>query len=211
MTAKAMTPAGKAPGRDKRYCGAKKHQGEGNCTRPAGWGTPTPGEGPCKLHGGCTPTVTRGSERQRAEREARKALEGFTEFEAVRDPIERLRLLAGRAEAWMVALEAKVAELTAIRYSAETAEQIRGEVQLYERAMTATGKVLVDLARLNLDERAIRLQEAQVQLLAAALGQALAEADLEPAQQQAIRTRVAELIEASDGQSPMPARRRLTA
>jgi hypothetical protein len=26
------------------------------CTRPAGWGTPHPGEGRCKLHGGSTPT-----------------------------------------------------------------------------------------------------------------------------------------------------------
>jgi hypothetical protein len=35
-------------------CGAKKRAG-GICTRPAGWGTPHPGVGACKLHGGSTP------------------------------------------------------------------------------------------------------------------------------------------------------------
>ena len=47
-----------SPGdRDKRYeiCGGKKRQGEGDCTRPAGWGTDHPGIGKCKLHGGSTP------------------------------------------------------------------------------------------------------------------------------------------------------------
>jgi hypothetical protein len=37
-----------------RYCGAKKRQGEGCCRRPAGWGTPHPGRGTCKLHLGST-------------------------------------------------------------------------------------------------------------------------------------------------------------
>lgn len=36
-------------------CGARRKQGEGTCTRPAGWGTPHVGIGRCKLHGGCSP------------------------------------------------------------------------------------------------------------------------------------------------------------
>lgn len=38
----------------KRYptCNSRKRQGEGLCTRPAGWGTDHPGQGRCKLHGG---------------------------------------------------------------------------------------------------------------------------------------------------------------
>jgi len=35
-------------------CGKKNRQGL-PCARPAGWGTPHPGSGPCKLHGGSTP------------------------------------------------------------------------------------------------------------------------------------------------------------
>lgn len=36
------------------FCDAKKRQGEGTCTQPAGWGTDHVGSGPCKLHGGST-------------------------------------------------------------------------------------------------------------------------------------------------------------
>lgn len=39
-------------------CGAKKRQGEGFCTRPAGWGTDHAGVGRCKFHGGATPRKT---------------------------------------------------------------------------------------------------------------------------------------------------------
>lgn len=47
-----MTPPDSEASRDSRYCGAKKRQSEGTCTRPAGWGTEHPGIGACKLHGG---------------------------------------------------------------------------------------------------------------------------------------------------------------
>jgi hypothetical protein len=49
-----MTAATIDPGRDSKYCGANKRQGEGTCARPAGWGTDHPGIGKCKLHGGGT-------------------------------------------------------------------------------------------------------------------------------------------------------------
>lgn len=51
-----MTTNESTPGREKRYCGGKKRQGEGTCTRPAGWGTDHVGTGCCKLHGGATPS-----------------------------------------------------------------------------------------------------------------------------------------------------------
>lgn len=39
----------------RAVCGARKRQGEGQCQRPAGWGTDHVGIGACKLHGGCLP------------------------------------------------------------------------------------------------------------------------------------------------------------
>ena len=41
-------------GRGDNLCGAKKRQGEGTCTQPAGWGTDHVGIGRCRLHGGST-------------------------------------------------------------------------------------------------------------------------------------------------------------
>ena len=46
---------GTAVERSYPICGAQKSQGEGVCTRPAGWGTDHAGEGRCKLHGGKNP------------------------------------------------------------------------------------------------------------------------------------------------------------
>lgn len=43
----------------RAVCGAKKRQGEGFCTQPAGWGTDHTGFGRCKLHGGRTPTQSK--------------------------------------------------------------------------------------------------------------------------------------------------------
>jgi len=37
------------------HCEAKKKQGDGTCTKPAGWGTDHVGFGNCKLHGGASP------------------------------------------------------------------------------------------------------------------------------------------------------------
>jgi hypothetical protein len=48
-----MTGDQNAPGHDRALCGARTRAG-GNCRRPAGWGTPTPGAGRCKLHLGAT-------------------------------------------------------------------------------------------------------------------------------------------------------------
>jgi hypothetical protein len=42
------------------YCGAKTRSGT-PCQLPAGWGTDHPGEGRCKLHGGCSPGPPKGN------------------------------------------------------------------------------------------------------------------------------------------------------
>lgn len=63
-----MTRAKGDNGRDNKYCGAKKRQGEGTCTRPAGWGTDHVGIGRCKLHGGRTPDHVKQANVVKAER-----------------------------------------------------------------------------------------------------------------------------------------------
>src|SRR5207253_3287091 len=68
-------------------CGAKKKQGEGTCTQPAGWGTDHFGQGKCKLHGGATPIKSTG----RYSKIKRPALrERIERFEADPDPTNLL-------------------------------------------------------------------------------------------------------------------------
>jgi hypothetical protein len=131
------------PPREGPYCGGKLRRREGTCTQPAGWHTDHPGYGRCSWHGGCASGGVKAAENQRADQQARKALEGITDFAEVTDPVRRLRLLAGRAEAFMQVTGAKVAELQGIRYEGlGSGEQLRAEVGLYERAMTSAARVV---------------------------------------------------------------------
>jgi hypothetical protein len=62
-----VTAGGGAGGRDRPKCGGKLRQREGTCTPPAGWGTPHPGYGSCKLHGGSTPGGVKAGQRAMAQ------------------------------------------------------------------------------------------------------------------------------------------------
>lgn len=64
-----MTDGPDAP--DRERCGGPRRQNEGTCTQPAGWGTPHPGVGRCKLHGGSTPSHVAAGQKALAERAAR--------------------------------------------------------------------------------------------------------------------------------------------
>jgi len=154
-----------APGFDQgcdgpaRFCGARTRSG-GSCRRPAGWGTNHVGFGPCKLHGGCTPTVSRGAHRQAVEHRARAiiAAEGL---EPVADPVAVMTRLAAEAVALVGAFRHMVEGLDTLRYPTKTGEQLRAEVVLYERALDRAEKFAHDLAKLRLEERVVRITEAQ--------------------------------------------------
>jgi hypothetical protein len=66
-----MADTNRSTDRGKSYCGGPKRQGEGTCTRPAGWATPHAGVGRCKFHGGSTPSHVAAGQRALAERAAR--------------------------------------------------------------------------------------------------------------------------------------------
>ena len=188
-------------------CGGKRHGRDDTCQLPAGWGTDHVGYGKCRKHLGNAPTVAAAAERDRAEDEARKILAGITDFEPVGDPVEALRELAGRASKWTEVLGAIVADLERIRYRTEAAEQLDARIGVYERAIQITGRLLADIARLNLDERAVRVEEAQTAIVGEALRTALAESPLTPEQQKETLARVAQLVVAIAGSQHQPASR----
>lgn len=182
-----MTAANPGPGHGKPKCGAKKRQGEGNCTRPAGWGTDHPGTGRCKLHGGGTV-----SHRTAAITEQAKRLLYKHDATPVADPLEALQRLAGRALALEETIGGIVNDLRSYRYETETGgEQLRAEVAILERAMDRAGRLLVDIAKLNIEERLAKVTEKQAQMAMDALASALRDMGLSAEQQREARQRVA--------------------
>lgn len=165
-------------GHDSRHCGARKRQGEGTCTRPAGWGTQHQGTGRCKLHGGATTAQTTGAERVRAEAETRAVLADL-DVAPVDDPLRALLDLAGQTLAWQQATAALVNRLDGVRYSGMNgAEQLRAEVGLYERAMDRASSVLSAIARLNIEDRVARVTARQVDVVTGAVVAGLTAAGL---------------------------------
>ena len=150
---------------DADYCGARKRQGEGTCRHPAGWGTPHPGTGRCKLHGGNTANHRTAATEIQARRELARL-----NLPPVEDPLTELARVAAEVVAWKDAIGAKVNELTELRYKAgEGGEQLRSEVALWERALDRCERFLTAMARLNIDERLARISEAQAAAVIAAI------------------------------------------
>lgn len=164
----------------------------------------------CVAHGGGAPQVKAKAAANVAERKAQALLEGITDFEPITDPTAELARLAGRVVRWLDVLEGIVSDLHRIRYTAET-EQIDGRVIVFERAMDRAGKLLVDIAKLNLDERMVRVSEAQGKLVIAAMLAAFRELGITAEVQQELRPVVARhlrltaTVEQERGQVALPA------
>jgi hypothetical protein len=167
-----MEPMPPPEGYGRPRCGAKRRQEAGACRKPAGWGTDHVGTGSCRLHCGSTATVSRGAHRQAAESRAH-ALVAAEGLEPVADPVAVMTLLAAESVALVGAFRTMVAGLDGLRYSTGTGEQLRAEVGLYERALDRAEKFVNNLARLGLEERVVRVTEAQAAALASLVTEVL--------------------------------------
>lgn len=152
----------------RRRCTARRTDGE-PCKNP-----PLKGQAVCKFHGGAAPQSKAAAVRRRVEVEARQVLAELG-VPAVGDPLEALLQLAGQVLAWQAATAALVNQLEDIRYQAGSGEQLRAEVQLYERSMDRAIQVLSAIARLNIDERLVAVTERQADAVIGAINAALAE------------------------------------
>jgi hypothetical protein len=141
-------------------CGGKKHQGDGVCALPAGWGTDHAGHGRCKLHGGATPTHQQAAIASQATAQLVRL-----NLPPVDDPLSALASVTAEVLAWKDQIAAKVNDLTSLRYSTEGGEQLRAEVALWERALDRCERFLTAMARLNIDERLAAIAEAQAQVI----------------------------------------------
>lgn len=157
----------------QRPCGAKRRDG-GSCK---GWAMA--GQTRCRMHGGSTPSHRRAGARRVAEAQAVEMVRrAGVDVEVVADPVRVLRELASEAMALKEFFRSRVDQLQELRYESGSGEQLRSEVALFERALDRAERFAHDLAKLNISEREVRVDEAKVILIAEILGRVLANSTL---------------------------------
>jgi hypothetical protein len=156
-------------------CGGRTRQGT-PCKLPAGHGTDHPGVGRCDHHGGATPTHRAHAERVLLERAEQSALAELHHLgvQPVTNPLVALAELAAEARQWETILRRQVAGLESLSQTTPAgAEQVRAVVILFERAMDRAAAFAAMMAKLNVDDRLVKLNdriaEAQGERLAGAI------------------------------------------
>jgi hypothetical protein len=162
------------PMRQGRWCREHKRW-ECVCPRKAGrgpcHGSAVTGSDKCRMHLGeeAQPVIAEAKLAQQAEK-----LLYQRDAAPVTDPLSALQRLAGRAAAWEDIIGEKVNEMRSIRYSTEEGgEQLRAEIAVMERAMDRLGRLLVDIAKLNIEGRLAGIRKQTADMLERALDAAL--------------------------------------
>lgn len=149
----------------------------------------------CRMHGGSIKLV-KAKAKQRVEAAVAEAkLAKFlqeTGYEPVDNPLEALRDLAGEIVAVKNWLRAQVTNLD--YQSNVQGEQISAIMQLYSQFLDKSEKTLTSIARLNIDERLARIQQAQAQIMAQVMAEAIMRLTQDKAQQTQARVIVGELL-----------------
>ena len=139
---------------------ATAHRTKKRCLR-----TPILGGTVCMMHGGRASHVKAKAALRLLELEA-EAVVSRLDVGPVDNPLLELKKLAGRTLAWEQLFEQKRKEITEWRYThGASGEQLRAEVSVVERAMDRCAHILVAIAKLNLDERLVRLEESKAALV----------------------------------------------
>ena len=109
------------------------------------------------------------------------ALEGVIQPRDVSDemdPLDELLIVAGEMREFKNRIAGRVAELRddELRYEHDkSGEQLRAEVQVYQNLLDKYASTLVKIARLNIDERQMRITERQAAMIEMAITGALAD------------------------------------
>ncbi|QZY83673.1 hypothetical protein K7G68_08915 [Micrococcus luteus] len=158
----------------------KAHTTAGNPCRRA----PILGGEVCPSHGGRAPQVKAAAERRHAaqalEADARAVL-AFEAVEPIADPVLALAELAAEVRATLRALGQRVNALQDPRYvSPLGTEQTRAELTLLGQYQDRLARMLTALGQFDLDDRRVRITEAQAAVVVQVLDRLFAFLDLEP-------------------------------
>lgn len=151
-------------------CEAATRSREGEpCLQPAGWGTPHPGRGRCRFHGGNAPThVTKAKREELAEAAAT--------FSTRRDipPAEALAEVIGLTAGAVAWLASRVAE-----DDGPDADVVR----IYGEERDRLARVSKAALDVGLDARRVQLAEDQGRVVASLIQRILGDLELTPSQQ----------------------------
>lgn len=128
----------------------------------------------CRKHGGKTLEELRAEGKARAiERQAARLLYQ-RDAQPVTDPLSALQRLAGRVAQAEEVIGDIVNDLASIRYeNPNGGEQLRAEVALLERTMMHLGKLLVDIAKLGIEDKLAGIKARTLDMLEQSLTAAL--------------------------------------
>lgn len=125
---------------------------------------PIHGSNRCGTHGGRAPQVKAKAAERVTEQKMRSTLGRLT-IRPVEDPLTELSKLAGEVVAWKELAAEHVAKLERLRYSSESGEHVLGEILIFERALDRCASVLGLIAKLNIDERLVRIEKQRADLM----------------------------------------------
>lgn len=195
-----MPPTGPKipPPDDERCVNPSQTSPDGRCRKKRAEGGTQ-----CHWHGN-SPGVQNARQRRNAERNAkmramqRLEKEGYPRIagpEAVIDMLEdRMSIQYGLARQ-LDTIVRKLSEEDALRYEHRAGEQIRGEVQAWIQVNQMVTKLGSDYLKIGLDERKVRLAEAQARILMGVIQAVLSRLELDSKQRKLAAVIVPEELE----------------
>ena len=130
----------------------------------------------CRVHGGSIPAVRAKAARTLAEAAATRTIRGMP-IQPLGNPITALTEVVAEVLTFKTYLAGRVDELSSLSaFDEKGSEQVRAILGAYERGLDRSATWLTAIARLNLDDRLVRVTEATQAMVLRAIDAALTDA-----------------------------------